>query len=44
MVWGHDGGTFGYTSNAFVSADGRRVAIVLVNRGPLSAAQHAMRW
>jgi D-alanyl-D-alanine carboxypeptidase len=40
--WGHDGGTFGYTSNAFVSADGRRVAIVFVNRGPLSAAQRAM--
>jgi D-alanyl-D-alanine carboxypeptidase len=38
--WGHDGGTFGYTSNAFVSADGRRVGVVLVNRGPLSTALH----
>jgi D-alanyl-D-alanine carboxypeptidase len=38
--WGHDGGTFGYTSNAFVSADGRRVAVVLANQGPLGAEQH----
>ena len=37
--WGHDGGTFGYTSNAFVSADGQRVAILLVNRGRLTARQ-----
>jgi D-alanyl-D-alanine carboxypeptidase len=37
--WGHDGGTFGYTSNAFVSADGQRVAILLVNRGRLTAGQ-----
>ena len=35
--WGHDGGTFGYTSNAFVSADGQRVAILLVNRGRLTS-------
>jgi D-alanyl-D-alanine carboxypeptidase len=39
--WGHDGGTFGYTSNAFVSADGRRVAVVLANQGPLGDAQHS---
>jgi hypothetical protein len=38
--WGHDGGTFGYTSNAFVSADGRHVAILLVNSGQLATAQH----
>ena len=38
--WGHDGGTFGYTGNAFVSADGKRVAVVLANEGPLSTAQH----
>lgn len=38
-LWGHDGGTFGYTSNAFVSGDGARVAIVLVNRGPLGPVQ-----
>jgi D-alanyl-D-alanine carboxypeptidase len=39
--WGHDGGTFGYTSNAFVSPDGKRVAVVLANRGQLTAVQHA---
>jgi len=38
--WGHDGGTFGYTSNVFVSADGRHVAILLVNSGELTTAQH----
>jgi D-alanyl-D-alanine carboxypeptidase len=38
--WGHDGGTFGYTSNALVGADGRRVGVVLVNRGPLSTSLH----
>jgi D-alanyl-D-alanine carboxypeptidase len=38
-LWGHDGGTFGYTSNALVSPDGNRVAVVLANRGQLSAAQ-----
>ena len=37
--WGHDGGTFGYTSNVFVSADGQHVAILLVNRGRLTARQ-----
>jgi D-alanyl-D-alanine carboxypeptidase len=39
--WGHDGGTFGYTSDAFVSADGARVAVILANRGPLAAAQRS---
>ena len=39
--WGHDGGTFGYTSNVLVSGNGKRVAVVLVNRGPLTAPQHA---
>jgi D-alanyl-D-alanine carboxypeptidase len=38
--WGHDGGTFGYTSNAFVSGDGREVAILLANSGQLTPAQH----
>jgi D-alanyl-D-alanine carboxypeptidase len=38
--WAHDGGTVGYTSNAFVSADGRHVAILLVNSGQLTAPQH----
>ena len=38
--WGHDGGTFGYTSNAYVSSDGRHVAILLVNSGQLTTPQH----
>jgi D-alanyl-D-alanine carboxypeptidase len=37
--WGHDGGTFGYTSNAFVSGDGERAAIVFVNSGQLTPTQ-----
>jgi D-alanyl-D-alanine carboxypeptidase len=40
-LWGHDGGTFGYTSDAFVSGDGRRVAIVLVNSGQLTPTQRS---
>lgn len=39
--WGHDGATFGYTADVFVSADGDRVAVVLANRGPLAAPQRS---
>lgn len=32
-AWGHRGRTFGYTSYAFASADGRRIAVLLLNVG-----------
>lgn len=37
--WGHDGAVPGYLTNAFASEDGRRAAVVLVNREPLGPAQ-----
>jgi D-alanyl-D-alanine carboxypeptidase len=40
--WGHDGGMIGYTSNALVSPDGRRAAVVLANRGRLDARQETL--
>jgi D-alanyl-D-alanine carboxypeptidase len=37
--WGHDGAVPGYLAHAYTS--GRRSAVVLVNRQPLSEAQTA---
>ena len=48
MVYGHNGGGDGFESNVYVSGDGRRVAVLLLNgRAPASGgddrASSAMR-
>ena len=40
-AWGHNGAVPGYLAHAYASEAGRRRAVVLVNRQPLSAEQEA---